>query len=497
MRKLLLFSALILFGFSSAPALAQFSDQIGPTPCAYIDCTVNSLGAGVAAPGGGQIQSSGQITSGADIQVQNGNALKWNGRGMLSSPGAGQIQQGAGDVAGSPVAQTWSYQSASSVPNTNGANTTIDLSAGTGTGTGGNLVINGAPHSTTGSSKNAYSTIATFNGDVGTLTMALASAGASAPQYAMIGANTGLLATGIGNIALTVNGTIRADYNISTSNVWTFAAAIRANQLTLLQNVMTLQGNITTPAWTTSGISLMQSSATFQDTTTASGTLATEYINALHAPTLAFTNTGVTVTNAYDTYFEKPVAGTNATLTNSWAIGADSALINGPTTINNANFKVTTLGVSTAVDTVCYASSTGLFTEEPTGTTCTVSARRFKQDINYLSDAHMLDEVLGMKPVSFRFKKGVGQDDGVEVHYGLIAEDVAKVAPELVAYEKGGQTHGVKYGDGELQSHLIGAIKGEHAEVSAQLKAQQEEIYALFGMILALVGWNVWLTVRR
>ena len=209
------------------------------------------------------------------------------------------------------------------------------------------------------------------------------------------------------------------------------------------------------------------------------------------------------------------MAGAHVTLTNDWALVADSAFVTGAgsaaapslavgnattglfsvsttglglsingavkqdynnttadymdtlcaatTTINSATFKVTTLAASTALDVVCYTTVTGLFTEDPTGTGCTVSARRFKQDINYLSDSRMLDEVLGMKPVSFRFKKGVGQDDGAATHYGLIAEDMEKAAPELVAYEKNGQTHGVKYGDGELTSHLIGAIKAEQA----------------------------------
>lgn len=217
-------------------------------------------------------------------------------------------------------------------------------------------------------------------------------------------------------------------------------------------------GGRTTSAWTTSGQAFIESAATWIDSS-SSGTIAAEYISLFGTPTLAFSN-ATTVTNAYNTYFQAPVAGTDATLTNKYALGADSINVTG------AAVNLTGIGVSTAADVLCYASSTGLVTYEPTGTTCTVSARRFKTDINYLSDAHMLNEILGMKPVSFRFKPGV-DDNGGEVHYGLIAEDVARVAPELVAYEKDGQTHGVKYGDGELQSHLIGAIKAEQAEIDA------------------------------
>lgn len=88
-----------------------------------------------------------------------------------------------------------------------------------------------------------------------------------------------------------------------------------------------LTGGLSATAWGTSGRGLIQNAATWTDTSSPTGTLAAEYINAFAAPTLAFSNTGVTVTNAYNTYFSAPVAGTNATLANSWALGADNGII--------------------------------------------------------------------------------------------------------------------------------------------------------------------------
>lgn len=111
------------------------------------------------------------LNNGAAILLRNQNTA-------IFSPANAQVQFGSADSAGAPVAQTLSVQSASGVSNTAGANTTLDLiSAGTGTGVAGILTINCAPHSTTGTTKNAYSACLTLNGDTlaetlaGTLTV--------------------------------------------------------------------------------------------------------------------------------------------------------------------------------------------------------------------------------------------------------------------------------------------------------------------------------------
>lgn len=108
--------------------------------------------------------------------------------------------------------------------------------------------------------------------------------------------------------------------------------------------------------------------------------------------------------------------------------------IAGPTTINNATFKVTTLGVSTAVDTVCYSSVTGLFTEEPTGTTCTVSDETKKLGIQPVDPGHSLEIVLGSSPISYYYIPVLGDTD---YHLGFGAQTMATIAPELVHYEDG------------------------------------------------------------
>jgi len=78
---------------------------------------------------------------------------------------AANLQLGAADVAGAPVAQTLSAQSASGISNTAGANLTINGSAGTGTGAGGSIILQVAPAATTNTTKNAYATALTIAGD--------------------------------------------------------------------------------------------------------------------------------------------------------------------------------------------------------------------------------------------------------------------------------------------------------------------------------------------
>ena len=75
-------------------------------------------------------------------------------------------------------------------------------------------------------------------------------------------------------------------------------------------------------------------------------------------------------------------------------------------------------------------------------------------------------------------------------HLMLYADQPTMLAaPELVAYEKDGQTHGIKYGDGEMQSHLIGAIKAEQDEIN-QLKKQIASLSSEFCLGSLCVGWR-------
>lgn len=89
-----------------------------------------------------------------------------------------------------------------------------------------------------------------------------------------------------------------------------------------LTGKLTVSGNISASAWTTSGIRFADAAATYTDTS-SSGTVAAAYSNVFPGDTIA-ASSATTYTNYYGVYAVAPVAGANVTFTNSYAFGADS-----------------------------------------------------------------------------------------------------------------------------------------------------------------------------
>lgn len=89
-----------------------------------------------------------------------------------------------------------------------------------------------------------------------------------------------------------------------------------------------LSGNISAPTWTTNGVRYKNVAVTLTDTTAATGTTATAYTDVWGGNTIAATNSGVIYTLYAGSNFKVPVAGTNVTLTNAFAIAADSISVN-------------------------------------------------------------------------------------------------------------------------------------------------------------------------
>lgn len=108
-------------------------------------------------------------------------------------------------------------------------------------------------------------------------------------------------------------------------------------------NAITFSGNQSIPAWTTNGVRIKGVPGTLTDTT-SSGTVPTAYTNVLGGNTIAATN-ATTFTNYYSAYFKVPTAGTNVSLSNRWAIGADTLLVG-----TSNPLQVTISGVLTATN---------------------------------------------------------------------------------------------------------------------------------------------------
>jgi hypothetical protein len=93
------------------------------------------------------------------------------------------------------------------------------------------------------------------------------------------------------------------------------------------------------------------------------------------------------------------------------------------------------------------------------------SSERFKTDIAPMGS--ITEKLSQLRPVTFKLKS----DATGTPQYGLIAEEVEKVYPELVIHDDSGNVQGLRYD--ELAPMLLRELQEEHATV-ASLVAQHE-----------------------
>jgi len=101
------------------------------------------------------------------------------------------------------------------------------------------------------------------------------------------------------------------------------------------------------------------------------------------------------------------------------------------------------------------------------------SSRRFKQDIAGMDGAS--NALLSLRPVTFRYKTDL-DPQGIP-QFGLIAEEVDKVAPELVARDDHGGIYTVRYE--AVNAMLLNEFLKEHRRVDAQEKKIAEQTQAI------------------
>lgn len=94
--------------------------------------------------------------------------------------------------------------------------------------------------------------------------------------------------------------------------------------ITVSGGALTLSGNISANAWTTSGIRYKSVAATLTDLT-STGTVTAAYTNVYGGNTIAASN-ATTFTDYFTTFITQPTAGTNVTFTNRWALGLSGNL---------------------------------------------------------------------------------------------------------------------------------------------------------------------------
>jgi hypothetical protein len=87
------------------------------------------------------------------------------------------------------------------------------------------------------------------------------------------------------------------------------------------------------------------------------------------------------------------------------------------------------------------------------------SSKRFKEEIKPMDKAS--DALFALKPVTFRYKKAI--DGSGKSQFGLVAEEVEKVNPDLVVRDKGGKAYSVRYD--EVNAMLLNEFLKEHRKV--------------------------------
>jgi hypothetical protein len=104
----------------------------------------------------------------------------------------------------------------------------------------------------------------------------------------------------------------------------------------------------------------------------------------------------------------------------------------------------------------------------------TSSSRSFKRDIRPLDS--MSEKLMALRPVSFRYKRSYVHGPSA-LQFGLIAEQVAKVYPNLVVYGRDGKPSAVAYQ--ELPALLLAQAQRQRRQnnaLRAQIRRQQGQI---------------------
>ena len=138
--------------------------------------------------------------------------------------------------------------------------------------------------------------------------------------------------------------------------------------------------------------------------------------------------------------------GSVTTASNVTCIGTSGANVDNTTWISHV-FGVTTQSGMTAPVIVSNTGQLGTVS----------SSRRFKHDIRPMEKTS--EAILGLKPVTFHYKS----DETNTPQFGLIAEEVAAVNPDLVMPDENGNIYSVRYD--QVNAMLLNEFLKEHRKV--------------------------------
>ena len=168
------------------------------------------------------------------------------------------------------------------------------------------------------------------------------------------------------------------------------------------------------------------------------------------------------------------LAGADLTGSNNIVIGANVRGFAGESnTIRIGKSGTQTKTVIAGIRGATVASGVGVIVGTTGQLGTVVFSARFKEAIKPMDKAS--EAILGLRPVTFRYKEELDPDHIPQ--FGLIAEEVEKVNPDLVARDEDGKIMSVRYE--AVNAMLLNEFLKEHkAFLEEQRKAQELEANA-------------------
>ena len=129
-----------------------------------------------------------------------------------------------------------------------------------------------------------------------------------------------------------------------------------------------------------------------------------------------------------------------------------------------AKIRIGTVGMQTktfiaGIDGTTASGGVAVFVNSAGQLGTVTSSARFKDEIKPMDKAS--EAILALKPVIFRYKPEVDPDGAPQ--FGLVAEEVEKVNPDLVARDKEGKPYTVRYD--QVNAMLFNEFLKEHRKV--------------------------------
>jgi hypothetical protein len=252
-----------------------------------------------------------------------------------------------------------------------------------------------------------------------------------------------------------------------------------------------LVSNITGYSNTASGLNALYSNTTGYDNTATGGSAlesnttgvgnAVSGFNALHHNTTGNGNTA----NGYQALYYNTTG--NGNTANGYQALYHNTGVNNVGLGNNAGYNLTTgfgnvcigsgvFGAAGESNTTrirnvysSVASARAVYVNSDNKIGTLVSSRRFKDEIKLMDKAS--EAILALKPVTFRYKKEIEPNGAIM--FGLIAEEVEKVDPDLVTRNDKGEVETVRYD--AVNAMLLNEFLKEHRKVEEQDRRSKEQ----------------------